>query len=326
MTVQRAFYYWKADEDGFKVSEIKAVDTLQVKKLYVKFFEVEQHRLFGARPISKTNIHFNFYYGAHDDSVLSRLEIVPVVFVKTEVLVQATNEGLDSLADNILFLVQKKFKEHTVADRTYNEVQIDCDWTAGTKDKYFYLLKALRKQTKKTLSCTLRLYPYKYPNLMGVPPVDKAMLMCYNLNNPLAHDDKNSILDPDELKKYLTKNVYPLHLDIALPVNSWMLCFQNDRFAGILHDVGDIRNFAIKENPLWYRVATDTVINNIYLRSGDRIKYEEVTPDQLEKTLGLLKDRIRFTGTTTVSFFHLDEQILKKYNNETLDGLYRAAE
>jgi len=90
--------------------------------------------------------------------------------------------------------------------------------------------------------------------------------------------------------------------------------------------VGDIRTFAIKENPLWYKVATDTVINDIYLRSGDRIKYEAITPYQLEKTLALLKDRVHFTRTTTVSFFHLDEQILKKYSNETLDHLYSDAE
>ena len=66
------------------------------------------------------------------------------------------------------------------------EIQIDCDWTKSTKDKYFYLLKKIKELSKKEISCTLRLYPYKYPEIMGVPPVDKAMLMCYNLIKPLS--------------------------------------------------------------------------------------------------------------------------------------------
>lgn len=110
----------------------------------------------------------------------------------------------------------------------FGEIQIDCDWTLKTKVNYFAFLNALKKISHKTISCTLRLYPFKYPEIMGTPPVDKATLMCYNLTKPLESENKNSILDNNELRSYL-KNTekYPIHLDIALPLFSMM--YQNGR-------------------------------------------------------------------------------------------------
>ena len=169
------------------------------------------------------------------------------------------------------------------------------------------------------------MYPYKYPDLMGIPPVDKVTLMCYNLNNPLENENKNSILDVEELKKYLTtKKIYPLHLDIVLPINSWMLCFQNNQFAGILRNQDAVKEIAEPIKPLWYRITKDTVINDIFLRVGDKIKYEDVSIGQLKEVARLLKTKFNFTGTTTISFFHLDKTSLNKYSNETLDYLYNS--
>ena len=117
----------------------------------------------------------------------------------------------------------------------FNEIQIDCDWTKYSKEKYFYLLKKIKELSDKKLSCTLRLYPYKYPDIMGVPPVDKATLMCYNLIKPLSQQNKNSILDIEELKKYLNeKKSSPLHLDIVLPTFYWTQLYQNNQFVQLL--------------------------------------------------------------------------------------------
>jgi hypothetical protein len=241
-------------------------------------------------------------------------------------LLNVSPAGLDSLADNIIFLVSKKYKEQVNYASTFQELQIDCDWTAKTKDNYFRLLQSLKKISRKIISCTLRLYPYKYPRTMGVPPVDKVTLMCYNLTNPLDNDNKNSILDVTELKKYLPqKYVYPLRLDIALPINSWVLCFQNHRFTGILRNQGNnIRGIAIPVKPLWYRVAMDTIIDDVYLRQGDALKYEEATEEQLQEAITVLSTRIAITPNTTISFFHLDKNAANKYSNETLDHLYNS--
>jgi hypothetical protein len=320
--VERGFYYWKSDEYTFDNKEVDAIKILAVKKLYVRFFEVEYSKVFGVRPVSKALINFD---SRLNGGTTPNVNIVPVVFIKNDVFINAKQEDLDSLANNILFLLRKRYREHADHDSNFSEIQIDCDWTASTKEKYFLLLKFLKNISGKMISCTLRMYPYKYPDLMGVPPVDKATLMCYNLNNPLENENKNSILDIDEIKKYLaTKKQYPLHLDIVLPLNSWMLCFQNNQFAGILRNQDNISEIADLIKPLWYRVKKDTILSNIFLRVGDKIKYEDVSNEQLEKVARILKAQLKLKGTTTISFFHLDKTSLKKYSNATLDYLYNS--
>lgn len=322
VAVQRGFYYWKSSESSFDGSEINIVKKLGVKKMYVKYFEVEFDKIFGIRPISKSPINFRF---ADNAEILDNAEIIPVVFITNEVLANTALEELDSLAANILFLANKRYKDQMLYNKGFEELQIDCDWTASTKDKYFLLLKAIKRISGKTISCTLRMYPYKYPNLMGVPPVDKATLMCYNLNNPLENENKNSILDVPELKKYLTtKQAYPLHLDIVLPVHSWMLYYKNNQFGGILHNQDAVNEIAQPIKPLWYYVTKDTVIGDVFLRVGDKFKYENVSEKQLKEVVGLLKSKFNFTDTTTISFFHLDKTSLNKYSNETLDHLYNS--
>ena len=43
----------------------------------------------------------------------------------------------------IVFLIDKYSKERfsNIDNGNFKEIQIDCDWTKSTKDKYFYLLK-----------------------------------------------------------------------------------------------------------------------------------------------------------------------------------------
>ena len=320
--IERGIYYWKSSEDSFDSTEINAVKTLEVKKMYVKYFEVEYDNVFGARPTSKSPINFRY---ADNAAILQAIEIIPVVFIKNEVLKNTAPADIDSLAGNILFLADKRYKEQMLYNEGFAELQIDCDWTASTKDKYFALLKYLKKASGKTISCTLRMYPYKYPELMGVPPVDKVTLMCYNLNNPLEHENKNSILDVAELKKYLdTKKQYPLHLDIVLPINSWMLCFKNNQFAGVLHNREIINNIAIPVKPLWYVVTRDTLVDDMFIRQGDMIKYEEAKEEELQAVARLLKSKLNLEKKTTISFFHLDKTSLNKYSHETLGGLYNS--
>ena len=159
---------------------------------------------------------------------------------------------------------------------------------------------------------------------MGVPPVDKATLMCYNLINPFENENKNSILDTKELSSYL-KNTkkYPKHLDVALPVFSVMQVYQNNQLAGMLNpNKEELVNVLQKIKPLWYEVIKDTELENIYLRKGDKVKLEEVSKPTITETIDLLQKYISFDDTTTVTLFHLDEDNLKKYKNETIGSFY----
>ncbi|MCT2561518.1 hypothetical protein [Chryseobacterium herbae] len=320
-SVEKSFYYWKSDSDSYYNDKEKSILKEQnIKKLYVKFFEVDYQEELGNLPVSKTN--FNIYsYCSENDSLPYR--IVPTVYIKNIVFQKSSEKELDKLADNVSYLIDKFTNEKLDSIRV-SEIQIDCDWTASTKNNYFYFLKKLKPISKKQISATLRLYPYKYPDKMGVPPVDKVTLMCYNLINPLEDQSKNSILDLKELESYLKpKKKYPLHMDVALPVYSWMQIYQNNNFSGVIYNSNGLKKNLKVIKPLWYEVTKDTVVSyNTYLRRGDKIKYEEITADKVNKAIAIIKKNISLDKNITVTLFHLDENELNNYTHEEISSFY----
>ena len=310
--VEKAFYYWKSNDYGNPISA--KISKAKVKKIYLKLFEVDYSETLGNFPYEKNKP------SEYDFRGLDSLTIVPTVFIKNEIFQYNTEKSLDKLADNIVFLVDKYYKG---SDKS--EIQIDCDWTKSTKEKYFYLLKKIKELSNKEISCTLRLYPYKYPDIMGIPPVDKAMLMCYNLIKPLSQKDKNSILDIAELKSYLNeRRSYPLHLDVALPVFYWTQWYQNNRFSGLLNiNSADIAGFTKKVKPMWYEVTKDTTYNyDSYFKKGDQIKCEEVSAATLNEAISIIKANVELDKNTTISLFHLDDSTFKKYSDEEISSFY----
>ncbi|MPS65538.1 MAG: hypothetical protein DI622_00655 [Chryseobacterium sp.] len=319
--VHNAFYYWKTDTySEISVQEKNMLEQQNIEKLYVKYFEVDYTEAMGSFPVSKTNMRLSSYC---EQSSPRKYTVIPTVYIKNIVFKKSSEKDLDKLADNVNFLINK-FTNEKFDSIAVNEIQIDCDWTASTKDNYFYFLKKLKPISQKEISCTLRLYPYKYPDKMGVPPVDKVTLMCYNLINPLADDSKNSILDLKEMESYLsTKKKYPLHMDIALPLYSWMQLYQNNQFTGVLYNGNDLKKVLKETKPLWYEVTKDTVIDyKNYLRVGDKIKYEEITPEQVNKAIALIKKNIKLDKEITVSLFHLDTNQLNNYTDEEISHFY----
>lgn len=317
--VERAFYYWKSNNELNNSSVLEQMSKCKIKKIYVKYFEVDYSETMGNYPYDKTDL--SGYYMGKADSV----RVVPTVFIKNGIFQYSKEKDLAVLADNIVFLIDKynkgKFDKMAVTD----EIQIDCDWTKSSKEKYFYLLKKIKEISKRNISCTLRLYPYKYPNIMGIPPVDKATLMCYNLIKPLSQKSRNSILDIAELASYLDKRrSYPIHLDIALPVFSWTQLYHNNQFAGLL-DLNDeeMKVFTKRIKPMWYEVTKDTTLRyDRYFRIGDQIKYEDVTKATIENAIKLIKKNVALDDKTTITLFHLEENTFNKYSNEELSGFY----
>ena len=320
--VDRAFYYWSSNND-YSDNVKSNLKKVKARKLYVKYFEVDYSESMGNFPYDKTD----FY--SYDIHIEDSISIIPTIFIKNEIFKHNTNISLNKLADNIVFLIDKYNKEkfQNAYNSNFNEIQIDCDWTKSTKEKYFYLLKKIKQLSKKEISCTLRLYPYKYSNDMGIPPVDKVTLMCYNIIKPLSEKDKNSILDVAELKKYLnTFREYPLHVDIALPIFSWSHIYQNNQFSGLINlNSKEVLGFAKQTKPLWYEVTKDTTIysnNRFYFREGDQIKSEEVTSKVLEETIAVIKQNVALDETTTIIFFNLDDKTFNRYNHAEISNFY----
>jgi hypothetical protein len=207
----------------------------------------------------------------------------------------------------------------------WQELQLDCDWTASTKDAYFRLVSEVKKRSGKVISCTLRLYPYKYPDKMGVPPADRAMLMCYNLISPVGNPKKNSVLDLKELESYMHDAGYPLPLDIALPTFSLTQVYRGGQFMGLVRLTKEQREQALKQtpnDPLWYTVVADTEIGDAYLRAGDQVKLEEISSETLLNACTLLRKRVKLANNATVALFHLDQANLNLYSHETLTRAY----
>lgn len=122
-------------------------------------------------------------------------QIIPVVFITNQTMKNIPKITIDYLAKAILSGISK------LSPHPYHEIQIDCHWTLSTKQKYFSLLKILQKSTLH-LSATIRLHQVKFYEKTGIPPVERRMLMYYNMSdwrNPITI---NSIYSPKLLSQY----------------------------------------------------------------------------------------------------------------------------
>jgi len=220
-----AFYHWQT-EFQLEASEKTYLQNFSIKKLYVKYFDVDWHA--SGQPLPQAEIIWK-------EPIPEDIELVPTVFITNRSLKKIPLEKIEELADSI-------FKKIMVlsADKFFNrnisEIQIDCDWSGTTKEKYFRLLSFLRKKNAEIkLSATIRLHQIKFYQQTGVPPVDKGMLMFYNVGEVADITTKNSILDLDIAKQYLENfEKYPLHLDLALPIFSWGVLFRDGKMIKLI--------------------------------------------------------------------------------------------
>jgi hypothetical protein len=315
--VHRAAYIWEESS----LSDIKSnLAELEINKLYLKYFEVDYNESMGNFPYNKQKPS---PYQLQE--LTEKLKIIPCIFIRNEIFQYNDEKKLNELAEDIVFLIDKYNKEAENTKNLSDEIQIDCDWTLSTKEKYFYLLKQIKSKSKKTISCTLRLYPYKYSDKMGVPPVDKVSLMCYNLISPLKADSKNSILDIDEFKKYFDKKIdYPLHIDIALPIYNWSLIYQNGLFSSSSKiNSSQIKSFAKESKPMWFDIKRDSSFGyNSYLRKGDRVKCEEVSVETLNNAIDIINKNVYLESEITVSLYDINSYTFTKYSNENFNQFY----
>jgi hypothetical protein len=216
-----------------------------------------------------------------------------------------------------------------------NEIQFDCDWTAKTAGNYFFFLKTVRQLLPSDsihLSATIRLHQYKYPGKTGVPPVDRGMLMLYNVSDLTQYSPVNSIFDRQKAAAYFEGGKrYPLPLDIVLPAYSWGLVFRNKKFYQIENglDVEEVKASPAFEpvdgvaggGVSFYRVKKDTVLGELFLRPGDEIKIEGIDSTLLAAAAGLSMSAVN-TDSFRVTFFELSENEIKNFSDETLTHIY----
>jgi hypothetical protein len=171
-------------------------------------------------------------------------------------------------------------------------------------------------------SATIRLHQVKYFTNTGVPPVDEGVLMFYNMGDIAASKEKNSILNLQKAKTYLENfDVYPLKLDVALPLFSWAVQFREGRVVRLINDLtaADLNvdeNFKrIAENR--YLVVKSCYLKGIYVYQNDQLRLEGIEEKDLEQSMKLLKKAFGSKRFNLI-YYHLDDYVLNRFNADLL--------
>ena len=297
------FYYWRSNFN-ITATEKDAVKELDVKHIYIRFFDVDKKESM-PKPVGLIR---NF------SSNQLTVDYIPTVFITNRTFLNSTPDQIKQLAKNVNQLITEIAATGNLEN--YKEIQIDCDWTKTTKANYFLFLEELKKISEKEISATLRLHQVKFKDKEGIPPLNKMVLMCYATENPNEVEDKNSILDLTLAKDYLKDlNQYPIKLDVALPIYSWAIITNH---LGKIKLINSFSEEQLKNKPVKkigngiYEVTDDFFIEKFYLSKGFKIKVENISPELLNETKSFLDEQLN--NDYNIIYYHLDEQFISKYN------------
>lgn len=314
--VNTSYYYWKTvyDPDSAEQAGLRNVGA---KRIFIRMMDVDNQGPNGeAVPVSAITFR---------EHLPDTLAAVPVVYIVNNVLRGLSVDQLEALAANICHFVSGKMKQ--AGKYGFDEFQIDCDWTATTRDNYFALLEAIRTQIDDTvrLTSTLRLHQVRNLRSSGIPPVDRVLLMCYNMGNLRQYGDHNSILDLNEMDNYLNGFLkeYPLPLDIALPLFSWPVVFRDHQYLGISKRLStalfaDTNLFSHQPGTTLYKLKG--ALPAAGLRNGDVVRYEETRWEDLAEAAAFLA-RHKRKEEFTLLLYHLDNQVLKNFSDEQIQQI-----
>lgn len=276
-----AMYYWSTT---LKMDSVKQ-DFLRehgIRRLYVRYFDVVEDEAQGVRP--NATIRFT-------DSLPSGVEVVPTVFILNECM----KHDCGDLAQKLVKRILQMNDTHDIAD--VHEVQIDCDWTASTQERFFNFLREVRTLLREhdlDLSATIRLH-----QLAGaVPPVDRGVLMVYNTGDFTQLSDEHPILDLRAVEPYLRHlSTYDLPLSAAYPLFRWLLLFRGQQFVGFLH--GD-------DLPM---LPGDSIVVRVPL-------LDEIL--QARRTLGSIRPDVN----NEVILFELNNYNITRFNSEDYETIF----
>ncbi|MEO5888906.1 MAG: hypothetical protein ABIQ31_01575 [Ferruginibacter sp.] len=312
--VDRSFYYWKSTVQ-LTAFELNRLDSLHAKTIYLKLFDVDMESS-TALPVPKAKLQ------VRDKHLFSGYHIIPTVFITNACFQKIDSSQTILLADKIHQLIKDICEINQL--NNIDEIQVDCDWTAGTRNKYFSLLQRIKELSNTNISATIRLHQVKFMATSGVPPVGRGLLMCYNMGNLKSPATKNSIIETSELKKY-TANLssYPLPLDVALPLFEWKVLFRNNVYHGLLENIDEnifTKSFTRKNNNLT-EILADTLLAGYDLKKGDLLRSEKSDANEIMAAANEINKHLDNTRMR-VSFYHLDSVTLNKFTTNELEEIY----
>jgi hypothetical protein len=310
-----SFYYWKT-QFSLGTVEKKVLQDHTVQQLYVRYFDIDfAPEAMRPEPVSPIQLNND----------IKPYTIVPVIYIKNRTFEKLDTAGVRQLAQHVLHLVSQINTSHQLQTR---EIQFDCDWTDGTKDKYFLFIQQYRALSKLIITATIRLHQVKYKEKTGIPPVDRGVLMYYNMGT-INTGDQNSIYDKNTASRYNAYlATYPLQLDIALPIFSWGYTIREGKVVQLLNkiNVGHFKNDSnfIPAGPGRFLAKQACFKAGYYFKQEDMVKLEFVPEQDLRDITSAIN---RYAGhrVQQVIFYDLDSVNIVQYDStvfkKVLDNL-----
>ncbi len=233
---QPSFYFWQTQMHFDSTAWQNLTRFSGQQPLYLRMFDVDYNSA------SESAIPVGDLAVIAKTAVTDGRPIIPVVYFTNRVFENLKEEQVSALTRKTCSRILQHLENWNAGNCL--EIQIDCDWTAGTRERYFQFLAAFRAHSApKKVSCTVRLHQYRDRKQMGIPPVDRGMLMCYNVADPKLVRTINSIFDPRLVKGYLKAPPYPLPLDVALPIFGWGTWFRGNDFLGLMSNLNNANSY-----------------------------------------------------------------------------------
>lgn len=298
----RSIYHWKTtfnltpDDEAF-------IQQHNIKTIYLRMFDVGMDTDNGVEtgevvPLGTTKFI---------SKIPSGCSYVPTVYITLKALKEYDMKESD-LADLIIRRIMAMCSWNELGD--FQEIQYDCDWTAETRASFERLCNYSRKELKKlnvVLSGTIRLHQIDEATY----PFDKGVLMIYNTGSFANPQTKNSIIDYDDVHKYLSvrsrvdkfikarKENCP-HIEMAYPTYGWGVLFDKDgRFRALVTD---------KEACLLSQ-SREGIIRI------ERSEYEEIV--KVKELVDSVFEDISCGNT----IYHLDANNLSKYESHEIENI-----
>ena len=297
-----SFYYWKTI---FKLSssEKTILKENKVSKLYIRYFDIDVN--------SKTNEAFPVA-PIHFTEKPTPFSIVPVVYIKNNVMLNKSVNISELVTKTSDYIQQINTKNNI----TIQEIQIDCDWTLASKERFLEFIEQFKKSNKTLLSATIRLHQVKYFEKTKIPNVDKGVLMYYNMGK-IGPNALNSIYDKNVAKNYLKSlKKYPLKLNVALPIFSWAVHTRNGAVIGLKNKINsvDLKNDPnfVQKGENYFQVVNNNYKNSTFYKKNDFLKIEAVSPDKLVEMAHDLHNNLA-KNPEEIIFYDLDAFNIQQY-------------
>ena len=297
----RGVYHWKTTFD-LTEDDLAFLQEHQVEQLYVRMFDVgmeqqDEYDIDDVVPLGTT---------VFNSPVPENCRVIPTVYITLKAL--RAYEGREAeLADLIIERIYAMASWNELGE--VKEVQYDCDWTTETRPSFEQLCNHTRKLLSEKgaiLSGTIRLHQIEE----AYYPFDKGVVMIYNTGSLYDGNASNSILDYDDVNKYLSverriakflnarQENCPL-MEMAYPTYGWGVVYDSD--------LNFKRLVSSQENykPHW----------------SEYVRWETSEIEEVIRVKGLVDNTIGRAGCGNV-IYHLDTDNLSKYSDDEIEDIY----